>query len=81
MENLKTKTLDYYLSLRYRIILTPEEDGWSATIPDLPGCIGAGDTLEETLIMIEDARRSWIEASLQRGLPVPEPSDYHEVEP
>jgi predicted RNase H-like HicB family nuclease len=76
MINLKTKNLEYYLSLRYQIVLTPEEDGWSATIPDLPGCIGAGDDIADTLIMVEDARRSWIEASLLRGLDIPEPSQY-----
>ncbi len=67
------KDLEYYPALRYRIILTPEENGWSATLPDLPGCIAAGDTITETLEMIEDAKRSWIEASLQRNLPIPEP--------
>jgi len=70
------KDLEYYLALRYRIILTPEENGWSATLPDLPGCIAAGDTITETLEMVEDAKRSWIEASLQRNLPIPEPKLY-----
>jgi antitoxin HicB len=68
------KNLDDYLSLRYQILLTPEEDGWSATLPELPGCVGAGDTVAEALAMVEDAKRSWIEASLLRGLPIPEPA-------
>lgn len=76
MINLKTKDLEYYLSLRYRIVVTPEETGWSATIPELPGCVAAGDDIAETLVMIDDARRSWIEASLQRGLTVSEPEHY-----
>ena len=75
MDQTKVKDLDYYLSLRYRIVLTPEEEGWSATVPDLPGCIAAGDTQAETLELLEDARRSWLEASLQRGLNIPEPDD------
>ncbi len=70
------QNLDYYLSLRFRIILTPEDEGWSATVPDLPGCIAAGDTQAETLELLEDARRSWLEASLQQSLPIPEPDDY-----
>jgi antitoxin HicB len=73
MENLKTKDATYYLALRYPIYLTPEADGWGATIPDLPGCVGAGDTISEALAMLDDAKQSWIEASLQRGLPIPEP--------
>jgi antitoxin HicB len=76
MDQTQVKDLDYYLSRRYRIVLTPEEEGWSATVPDLPGCIAAGDTEAETLEQIEDARRSWLEASLQHGLSIPEPGDY-----
>ena len=79
MDQTKVNDLDYYLSLRYRIVLTPEEDGWSATVPDLPGCIAAGDTISETLELLEDARRSWLEASLLHGLNIPEPGDYAEV--
>jgi antitoxin HicB len=44
-----------------------------ATIPDLPGCMAVGNTKQEALELIEDARRSWIEASLKRGLPIPQP--------
>jgi antitoxin HicB len=63
-------------NLRYRIVLTPEEEGWSATLPEIPGCIAAGDTIEETLDLLDDAKRSWIEASLEKNLPVPEPGEY-----
>jgi antitoxin HicB len=76
MDQTKVKDLDYYLSLRYRIVLTLEEEGWSATVPDLPGCIAADDSKSGTLELLEGARRSWLEASLERGLPVPEPADY-----
>jgi antitoxin HicB len=76
MNKTEIKNLDYYMSLRYRIVLTPEEDGWSAIVPDLPGCIAAGDTINETLELLEDARRSWLEASLLHGLSIPEPKDY-----
>ena len=76
MDETKVHDLDYYLSLRYRIVLTPEMEGWSATMPDLPGCIAVGDSKAETLELLEDARRSWLAASLERGLLVPEPDDY-----
>lgn len=80
METLTTKDLDYFAALRYRIILTPEVDGWSAVIPDLPGCVASGESIEETLILVADAKRSWIEASLLRGLPVPKPAIYGQIE-
>lgn len=59
---------------RYKIILTPEEAGWSALIPDLPGCIGAGDTATEALTMLEDAKRGWLERAIAHGDPIPEGS-------
>lgn len=73
MDTLTIKDQSYYLSLRYQIVLRPEEDGWSASIPDLPGCMGAGDTIADALAMLEDAKSSWIEASLKKNLPIPEP--------
>jgi len=74
MENLKSKNLDYYMALRYKIILIPEEDGWGALIPELPGCIGGGDTIEEALAMLDDAKRGLLLSALDHGDPIPEPS-------
>ncbi len=72
----KTKDLIYYLNLRYRIELIPEEDGsWGAIIPDLPGCVGGGDTIAEALEMLEDAKMGWLTSRLKHGDPIAEPSD------
>lgn len=70
------KTLDYYLKLPYTIVLKPgqeEGDGWLAEIPELPGCFTAGDTKEEALHLLEEAKRLWLESSLAHGDPIPEP--------
>lgn len=68
------KTLDYYLSLDYPIVLIPEGGGvWFAKIPLLPGCITEGDSPADALAMIEDARRGWIESALKHGDAIPEP--------
>ncbi len=68
------KDLDYYLSLPYSILLTPDEEGgWLAEIPELPGCITFGDTQAEALDMIEDAKRTWLIGSLEAGDSIPEP--------
>ena len=69
------KNLDYYMSLPYRIEIYPEPDesGYTAEIPDLPGCLTCADTLAELWEMIEDARRGWLEVALERGLSIPEP--------
>ncbi|RPF42696.1 antitoxin HicB [Thermodesulfitimonas autotrophica] len=68
------KTLEYYLSLPYKIVLHPSpEGGYAVEIPELPGCISQGDTVEEAMAMIEDAKRAWIADALEHGEPVPEP--------
>nr|HID14187.1 toxin-antitoxin system HicB family antitoxin [Anaerolineae bacterium] len=70
------RDLEYYLRLPYRVEVYPEPDGsgYTAAIPDLPGCITCADTMDELAEMIEDAKRTWIECSLEDGLPIPEPS-------
>ena len=69
------KTLEYYLKLPYKIVLHPSpEGGYAVEIPDLPGCISQGDTIQEATEMIEDAKRTWITDALEHGEPVPEPS-------
>ena len=79
MENLKAKDLNYYMTLRYKIVLIPEEDGWGALIPELPGCVGGGDTILEALEMLDDAKRGWLLSALDHGDNIPEPKDYNHV--
>lgn len=42
------KTIDYYMSLPYRleIIPDPDEGGYAARYPELPGCITVGSSME-----------------------------------
>ena len=69
------KNLDYYLRLQYKYTLYPaEEGGYVIEIPDLPGCISQGETVEEAVAMIEDAKRGWIETALEQGINITEPT-------
>ena len=67
--------LGYFLSLKYPISIYPEDEGgYTALIPDLPGCITQGETLEEVVINIEEARELWIETVYNSGkkeIPLP----------
>lgn len=73
MEN--QNSLEYYLGLRYPVTVVPEkEGGYTVLIPDLPGCISVGETVEEALEMIEDARRLWLETAYKHGDEIPLPS-------
>lgn len=49
-----------------------EEGGFTATVPDLPGCISEGETLDDSLANIRDALALYVEGSLVEGLPLPE---------
>ncbi len=70
------KDLNYYLALPYPVVLLPEEDeSWSASIPELFGCIGAGDTEEEALETLRINKAIWFAARLDKGWHIPEPSE------
>ena len=69
------KTLGYYMALPYRVEVYPEEDGsgYTARIPDLPGCMTCADTLDELWTMIEEAKQLWVQVALEDNDYVPEP--------
>ena len=51
------------------------EGTWSGRVPDLPGVLGMGDTLDEAKVSVQEAIGYWIEDMKRRGQPVPPPSD------
>lgn len=69
------KTLNYYLSLPYKIEIVPEEDGrgYTCTIPDLKGSVAFGETIEQALETINEVKRNWLEIALEQGWRIPEP--------
>lgn len=68
--------LEKYMSLHYymKIIEDPNEGGYVASYPDLPGCLTCGETLEEVVKNAEDAKREWLLAAMEEGIDIPEPS-------
>ena len=62
------KKIDYYMSLPYQEIIEADSvGGYVGYIPDLKGCITQAETKAEILDMLEDAKKSWIEAVLEIG--------------
>jgi predicted RNase H-like HicB family nuclease len=57
---------------RFLIVLEAAGDGFSAYAPDLPGCVAAADTREETEKSMYEAIQLHIEGLLEDGLPIPE---------
>lgn len=74
------KTVDYYMNLPYKLEIVPdtEEGGFLAMFPDLPGCMTVGDTMEEVIANIIDAKKAWIEAELEEGRLILEPKDIND---
>jgi len=58
--------------MRYAVVIEKAGENYSAYVPDLPGCIATGATVEETEAEIRDAIRFHIEGLREDGLPVPE---------
>lgn len=59
----------------YWVIFEKAEDGsFSAYVPDLPGCVSCGDTMEEATRMIKEAIKIHTDEMRRRGLPVPPPT-------
>jgi len=61
---------DYHINIFY----SEEDDGYIADIPDLAHCAAFGDTPEEALREVLEAKAVWIEAAKAEGKPVPRPS-------
>ncbi len=61
--------------IRYlvRISRDPHSD-WGASVPDLPGCVATGKTLDSALRRIEQAMALHVRGLRDDGLPVPRPS-------
>jgi len=66
--------------LKYNVVIEAAEGNFSAYVPELPGCVAVGDTVEETLAEIKDAIEFHLEEFVRDGLPIPKPaSELHEV--
>ena len=64
--------------MRYAVVIEKGKGNYSAYVPDLPGCVAVGDTVEEAEREIQEAIEFHIEGLRADGLPVPEPSSHVE---
>jgi predicted RNase H-like HicB family nuclease len=59
--------------MRYAVVIEKAEGNYSAYVPDLPGCVATGDSVEAVEVEIRDAIRFHIDGLREDGLPVPAP--------
>ncbi|MBE9126224.1 type II toxin-antitoxin system HicA family toxin [Coleofasciculus sp. LEGE 07092] len=60
--------------MRYAIVIEKLESNYSAYVPDLPGCVATGATLEEMEQQIKEAIAFHWDGLREEGLPIPEPT-------
>jgi predicted RNase H-like HicB family nuclease len=60
--------------MEYAVVIESGPHNYSAYVPDLPGCVSVGDTLDAIKHMIQEAIELHIEGLRKDGLPVPQPS-------
>ncbi len=59
---------------RYAVVIERAPNNYSAYVPDLPGCVATGATIEEVEREIREAIEFHIEGLRDAGEPVPEPT-------
>ncbi len=60
--------------MKYAVVIENGENSFGAYVPDLPGCIAAGDTKDEVKKLIQEAIEFHLEGLKENGDPIPEPS-------
>ncbi len=63
------------MKLVYPAVFVPclESEGYTVTVPDLPGCVTEGATLADAILMAEDAASGWVLDELEDGNVPPAP--------
>jgi len=65
--------------MRYLVVVEKGPQSFGAYVPDLPGCIAAGESREEVLTLIREAIEFHLEGLREDGNPIPSPSSSSEV--
>ena len=68
--------------MRYAIVIEDAGANYSAYVPDLPGCVATGATVEDTETAIREAIEFHLDGLRSDNIPIPRPSskvDYVEV--
>lgn len=60
--------------MKYAVVIEKAEGNYSAYVPDLPGCVATGATIQGVESEIREAIAFHIEGMREDGLPIPEPA-------
>lgn len=62
------------MDMKYAILIEHEGTSYGAHVPDLPGCVAVGQTVEEVRRLIQVSLASHLDGMREDGTPIPEPS-------
>jgi predicted RNase H-like HicB family nuclease len=55
------------------VIWSDEDGAWVADIPDLKFCSAQGDTPQQAVVEVLEAKEAWLESAREHGDPIPPP--------
>jgi len=65
--------------MRYLVVVEKGPSSYGAYVPDLPGCVAAGESKDEVLALIRDAIELHLEGLKEEGQGIPGPSSTSEL--
>jgi len=66
---------DYSVNL----IWSREDEAYIAAVPELPGCMADGETMEEALQNVREVARQWVEVATEDGRRIPQPMSFEDL--
>ena len=67
------------MNLQYAVIFEKTGTGYSAYVPDLPGCVAAGSTRQDVEKLIRGAIQMHLEGMREDGDPIPSPTTWTDL--
>jgi predicted RNase H-like HicB family nuclease len=67
------------MTSRYAVVFEKSQTGYGAYVPDLPGCVAAAATLEETEKLVREAIELHLDGMREDGDPIPAPTTVAEM--
>ncbi|HEY9179252.1 MAG TPA: type II toxin-antitoxin system HicB family antitoxin [Candidatus Baltobacteraceae bacterium] len=67
------------MTCKYAVLIEKSPTGYGAYVPDLPGCVAAASTFEETENLIREAIEFHIEGMREVGESIPQPTTFAEM--
>lgn len=68
------KELEDFMSMHYPAVISGNlDEGYHASLMDIPACSATGRTLQELMSNLDAAKRKWFQNAIASGTEIPEP--------